>query len=202
MWTPTEAAAMRRRRFLHSSLCAGTAVFLAGCGGSEVDRMTTLQADSSLQLSSPSFDDGGTYPTRFTADGDDVSPPLRTEGVPEDADALVLIVDDVDAPGGEAFTHWLLWDVPPGTTKLPANIRPSRRVSALDGAKQGNNSFGELGYRGPSPPGSDDAHTYRFTLFAMASAIDVQAGADRSQLSQAMDGKALASTRITAEYDR
>ena len=101
-------------------------------------------APDQFRLSSPDFAPGASIPARFTCEGKNISPGLRSAGVPAAAKSLVLIVDDPDAPAG-TFTHWLVWNIPPGTKKLPAGHRPPR-------ALQGTNDFGSAGYSGPCPP--------------------------------------------------
>gem|GEM_PF-7032948 len=53
-------------------------------------------------ISSPAFPNQGEIPSKYTCDGENVSPPLEWSGVPEGARSLVLIVDDPDAPDPKA----------------------------------------------------------------------------------------------------
>ncbi|MFB6176900.1 MAG: YbhB/YbcL family Raf kinase inhibitor-like protein, partial [Halobaculum sp.] len=78
-----------------------------------------------------------------------MSPPLEIDGVPSGTERLALVVDDPDAPTAEPFVHWLLWNVLPGTDRIPRDVPETEVVSSLDGARQGTNGFGEIGYRGP-----------------------------------------------------
>ncbi len=216
---------MPGRRDLLVSMSSGTGILLAGCldgsgdsagdstetsipatdtesgGPNDATSSTTSDDENGLQLSTTAFEDGGTIPKKYTFDGADVSPPLSISGVPDAAESLALVVDDPDAPN-PPFTHWVLWNLPADTTAIPEGIRPSRTVSELDGAKQGTNSFDELGYRGPRPPKGDGSHTYRFTLYAVETPLDVQAGARRDQITGALQNNTVATARITGEYDR
>ena len=211
---------MPGRRELLRTACCGVGVLVAGCldGSGEGDAETTTAStatdvpttgatattpgdDEGFALSSPAFEDGGTVPKEYTFDGRDVSPPLSIAGVPESAASLALVVDDPDAPN-PPFTHWLLWNVPPSTTTIPADVPQSESVDALDGATQGTNSFGELGYRGPRPPAGDGPHTYRFTLHAVESPLQIQAGAEREAVDAALEDTVLATARLSAEYQR
>src|SRR4249920_3795936 len=58
-------------------------------------------------------------------EGEDVSPPLAWEGVPEGAKSLVLIIDDPDAPDPKApkmvWVHWVVYNMPPDIKSLPEN---------------------------------------------------------------------------------
>jgi Raf kinase inhibitor-like YbhB/YbcL family protein len=131
-----------------------------------------------LSLSSPAFSAGVSIPQRFTCDGQDVSPPLRWSGVPVRARSLAVELQDLDAPGG-VFTHWLLWNLPVRTRRLPAHV--SWRL-------QGRNSFGHIGYSGPCPP-QGSTHHYVFTLFALSSKLTLPRGSSSSRLHAAIRGR-------------
>ena len=47
-----------------------------------------------MKLSSPAFAEGELIPSKYTCDGENVSPPLEWEGVPEQAKSLALITDE------------------------------------------------------------------------------------------------------------
>lgn len=70
-----------------------------------------------FRLHSPAFAYGEQIPREYTCDGRNVNPPLSIEHVPEDAEALALIVEDPDAPGG-AWIHWRVWNIAPTTTLI------------------------------------------------------------------------------------
>lgn len=184
----------------------GSIVF-AGCSNPLTgpgDTATPVGAGAgspSLALRSPAFDDGESIPTAFTADGADESPPLRIEGVPDDAESLALVVDDPDAPSGR-FVHWLLWNVPPDTTEVPRGLPGTDHLASLGDARQGTNGFGNLGYDGPAPPAGDGPHTYAFTLTALDTTLDVEAGAERDSVDDAMADHVLTSAQLTGTYDR
>src|SRR5215467_6043491 len=129
---------------------------------------------ATMKITSSAFNEGGNIPSKFTCDGSDTSPPLQIAGVPSGAKSLVLIVDDPDAPGG-LFTHWLAWNIDPGTGRLAEKGLPR-------GAIQGVNDFGRQGYSGPCPPSG--THRYFFRLFVLDQTLDLKAGARRSALEQ------------------
>jgi Raf kinase inhibitor-like YbhB/YbcL family protein len=195
---------MRTRR----ALLAATTAFalpLAGCTGDDGEDDAGdgggVDDEGGLSLSSSAFDDEGTIPTKYTCDGADVSPPLAVEAS-DDAAALALLVDDPDAPGDESFVHWLLWNVPPDTTEIPEDVPDRERVDALGSAAQGTNDFDDVGYGGPCPPEGDGPHTYRFTLHALGSELDVEPGAGRDTLAPALGGHSLGAVTLTGEYER
>lgn len=169
-----------------------------GDGGTGSPAPTLAGAPS---LISPDFDDGAMVPTRFTCDGENVSPELDVRDVPGEAASLALVVDDPDAPGG-TFTHWLLWDVPPSTGRLPEGVPRGESVDSLGGASQGTNDADVVGYSGPCPPRDDGAHTYRFRLLALAEPLDLAAAVGRGAFDEALTGVGRSEATLRGTYDR
>ncbi|WP_132057143.1 YbhB/YbcL family Raf kinase inhibitor-like protein [Halorussus amylolyticus] len=155
---------------------------------------------SELSFRTSAFTHGESIPEAYTCEGDDRSPELTVGDVPDDAAALAVVVDDPDAPGG-TFTHWLLWNVPPDTVEISEDVPQSEAVPDLDGARQGENDFGELGYRGPCPP-EGDTHEYRFTLYVLDEELGVEAGALRPEVQGALDATTRDSTQFTGTFGR
>jgi len=60
-----------------------------------------------MQLSSTAFSEGPSIPSKYTCDGENVSPPLTWSGVPAGAKSFALIADDPDAPVG-TWVHWVV----------------------------------------------------------------------------------------------
>lgn len=71
----------------------------------------------SMVLKSDAFVDGAHIPVRYTCEGENISPPLTWECLPEGTASLVLVVDDPDAPDPAAprmvWDHWILYNLPP-----------------------------------------------------------------------------------------
>lgn len=174
------------------------AVVLAGCSDGSPDQGEAGPGE--LEVDLPAFD--SEFSSEYTCDGSDVSPPVAVSGVPEAAESLALVLDDPDAPTDDPFVHWLLWNVPPDTTEIAEGVPQSETVASLDGAAQGTNDFGEVGYRGPCPPEGDDPHQYEFTLYALDATLSVEAGADRSTLEEALADHRIDEATATAAYDR
>jgi len=146
-----------------------------------------------------SFSDGGDIPKMYTDDGEDISPPLEIENIDSRAESIAIIVDDPDAPGA-TFTHWLIWDIPGEIEEIPEGIPALRTVEALDGACQGKNDFGSLGYRGPAPP--KGTHTYRFKVFTLDKELDLMPGTGKDTLLEEMRGHILQEGLIKGRYSR
>lgn len=150
-----------------------------------------------LKLTSPAFDDGQAIPRQYTCDGDDISPALNWEGLPDGTASLALIVDDPDAPGGD-WIHWLVFNIPPGTNSLPQNAPDSDAPAG--GGIQGNNSWKRADYGGPCPPSG--THRYFFRLYALDTMLDLKPGITRLQLTRAMEGHILGQGQLMGTYKR
>ena len=158
------------------------------------------QEPPEFAVRSEAFADQQPIPERYTGDGDDVSPPLAFEGVPAEVVELALTVVDPDAPGGD-FVHWVIYGIPATTTGLPEAVPTEETLADQPGALQGQNDFGDIGYGGPAPP-PGETHHYVFTLYALSELLDLEPGADRDILVEAMDGLILTQVQITGTYSR
>ena len=145
-----------------------------------------------MNLRSPAFENGEWIPPRYTCEGENLSPPLAWSGVPEEARAMALVLDDPDAPA-KVWVHWVLYNLPPGAGMIPEG---SRGLEAT--AREGRNDFGDLGYGGPCPPRG--THRYRFRLFALDTHLDVGEGCSKSELLRAMEGHVLAEAELIGTY--
>jgi len=145
-------------------------------------------------LRSASITEGASIPRRFTCDGEDVSPDLEWDGVPEGTAALVLVVDDPDARG---FVHWLVLDVEGSLSgALPLGVSTSP-----DAPRQGRNDFGGVGWGGPCPPSGE--HRYRFTLYALAAPLGLPGTPRAAAVRDALDtATVIDATVLTARYRR
>jgi len=143
-----------------------------------------------MKISSAAFKDGEMMPKKYTADGENISPPLAIEGVPLKTESLILIMEDPDAQGG-TFTHWLVWNISPEKTEIK------------EGGKtgfEGRNDFGRLGYGGPCPPSG--IHKYVFRLHAMDGFMPITSGSKIDALKKAMTGHILEQATLIGRYSR
>jgi Raf kinase inhibitor-like YbhB/YbcL family protein len=165
---------------------------LAACTSTsspEVSAMNRI-GTTTMTLHSPAFEDGGPIPTKYTCDGEDVSPPLAWEHVPEGTQAFALLVTDPDA---RDFIHWVLTDIPGDVHELPEG-----RGDAI--GVPGATSFGPVGWSGPCPPSG--THHYLFTLFALPEPLGLGGAAGAEALRNAARMNALASVELTGIYAR
>ncbi|RMD91107.1 MAG: YbhB/YbcL family Raf kinase inhibitor-like protein [Calditrichaeota bacterium] len=150
-----------------------------------------------IKITSPAFSEGGMIPSKYTCDGQDISPPLNWEKSPAGVKSFALICDDPDAPMG-TWVHWVIFNIPADTTSLPENV-PTIKV-LKNGAKQGRNDFRKIGYGGPCPPGG--THRYFFKLYALDTMLDLKSGISKDELLKAMEGHIVARGELMGKYRR
>jgi Raf kinase inhibitor-like YbhB/YbcL family protein len=143
-----------------------------------------------MKIMSPAFEDSDMIPATYTCDSDNVNPPLDISDVPEGTRSLALIMDDPDAPG-EAFTHWIMWNIPPHISKIEEN-------EWVDGAEQGMNDGGDLGYTGPCPP--EGVHHYHFKLYALSAVLDLRGEITREMLEREINENLIEEAELIGLY--
>jgi Raf kinase inhibitor-like YbhB/YbcL family protein len=154
-----------------------------------------------ITLTSSAFQPNGAIPAKYTCEGGDTSPPLAWSGVPQGAKSLALIVDDPDAPDPKApkmtYVHWVLYDIPPGTTEL----REGASKGGLPaGTREGKNDWKRTGYGGPCPP--KGRHRYFHKLYALDTVLPDLGAATKAKLEAAMEGHILAKGELIGTYQR
>ena len=148
----------------------------------------------SLILSAPSFKPYGPIDLRYSCEGEDISPALSWSGVPEDAQSLVLILDDPDAPRG-GWVHWVVYNLPSTTMGLP---EACSLENLPDGALEGLNDWRRTGYGGPCPP--KGRHRYFFTLYALDAMLPDLKRPTKGQLERAMEEHVLGKAELMGTY--
>lgn len=146
-----------------------------------------------LQFDSPDFSHRESIPDKYGYAEENVNPPLKISGVPNEAESLALVVDDHDAiePAGKIWDLWVVWNIDPTTSLIPEGWDASEAV-------EGKNDFGTLGYGGPNPP--DNRHTYRFRLYALDVLLGLQEGATKDELETMMVGRIIDETCLKGTF--
>jgi Raf kinase inhibitor-like YbhB/YbcL family protein len=121
------------------------------------------------------FEENQPIPAKYSADGENASPPIHWSGVPEKTRSLALIVTDPNAPSDRPFVHWVVYNIPPVVGGLPEGLPQEVRLVEPAGAIQGVNSRGTVGYFGPRPPQGDPPHHYHFRLYALDTLLELDA---------------------------
>jgi len=150
-------------------------------------------------LRSAAFVSNESLNSRFTCEGDDVSPPLDWVEPPAGTKSYALIVDDPDAPDPQApkrvFVHWVLYNIPASATSLPERVKPE---ALPPGTRQGLNDWKKTGYRGPCPPAG--RHRYFHKLYALDVVLPELGAATKAELEEAMAGHVLAQDELIGTY--
>ena len=139
-------------------------------------------------------------------------------------DPDVAVDEERDPTEGEVvpFVHWLIWNIPAEVTELDESVPTTTEVAAIGpSTRQGTNDFGGVGYGGPCPPpnltaifgsqsGNYDGeggglrkqtpHGYMFRVYALDAELDLQAGAAKNEMLEAMDGHVLSAGELQGEY--
>jgi len=145
-----------------------------------------------MTLTSPVFKNNQMIPVKYTCDGENVNPPLKIKEVPEEAESLVLIVDDPDAPVG-TWVHWLVWNIDPSFPLIQENVLSF-------GAVEGLNDFGKNSYGGPCPPSG--MHRYYFKLYALDKKLGLEPSSRKGDLEKIMEGSILEQVELIGFYQR
>jgi Raf kinase inhibitor-like YbhB/YbcL family protein len=153
----------------------------------------------SLELTSTAFAHGGEIPSKYTCEGEDLSPPLAWSGVTPLAKSLVLIIDDPDAPDPMApkmtWVHWVLYNIPASVHAL------SEAVKQLpEGALSGLNDWKRTGYGGPCPP--IGRHRYFHKLYALDTVLPDLGRPTKSNIEAQMKGHVIAEATLVGTYQK
>ncbi len=150
-----------------------------------------------IKITSSAFGNGESIPVKYTCDGENVSPPLKWSNVPQGTKSFAIINDDPDAPMG-TWVHWVIYNIPANVMELAERIPPSQKLN--NGALQGKNSWGKIGYGGPCPPSG--THRYFFKIYALDKTLDIGPGASKEEILKAIKGHILAEGQLYGKYSR
>jgi Raf kinase inhibitor-like YbhB/YbcL family protein len=177
------------------SVAAGHAIqgVRAGAGKLASHRLADGLAPS-IEVHSIAFNDDTDLPISCTADGVGAPPPLAWHGAPEAAKSMVVICEDPDAPALEPFLHWLVYGMPGVAQELDAQSQHIYRL--------GKNSRDQVGFTPAAPPAGHGVHHYHFQVFALDTAIELSAAAERDAVIDAMKGHVLGWGELVGTYQR
>lgn len=158
----------------------------------------TASAPTIINVKSPAFANMGMIPDKYSSYFQGVSPELSWTGAPQNAKSLVLMLEDPDA-NVKPVTHWIMANISPSVTGLPENVM---KTEMANGAMQGGNVTGKIGYYGPKPPAGDKPHNYHFQIFALDTMLNLPSGFNRQALLDAMRGHVIAKGETVGMYQR
>ncbi|MGD9591048.1 MAG: YbhB/YbcL family Raf kinase inhibitor-like protein [Candidatus Berkiella sp.] len=154
-----------------------------------------------MRIKSSEFEENTEIPTKYTCEGDNYSPPLSWEDVPETTKSLVLIVDDPDAPDPAApkmiWDHWILYNIDPNSIGLKENVLLHELPK---GTLRGTTSWHNQDYGGPCPP--IGRHRYFHKLYALNVLLPDLDRPTSDQLRQAMAGHVIDEAILIGTYQK
>jgi Raf kinase inhibitor-like YbhB/YbcL family protein len=165
---------------------AAVTSLLTGCGVASGGSSLTPDAPSTMTVSSAAFSQGA-LPQHFTCHGARISPPLDWTGAPSGTKSYAIVVDDAAAPI-TPYIYWIVFDIPETTTDIQTGPQ------LPPGAKQADNSLGRASYDPPCP--TAPGHSYRFTVYALSSTLNLPNGASTLSAWKAIAHTAIARGRI------
>lgn len=145
-----------------------------------------------MKITSSVFQHNQFIPSKYTCDGENVSPPLSFLDVPDNIKSLVLIVDDPDAPS-KTWVHWTVFNIDPAVKEVTEDSVPQDGV-------EGMTDFGTRGYGGACPPSG--THRYFFKLYALDTVLNLNSNSDKKAIEQAMQNHILQSCELVGLYKR
>lgn len=153
---------------------------------------------SAMQLKSSVFNQDGLIPSKYTGDGEDVSPALSWTDAPEGTKAFAIICHDPDAPlvspnGTYGFVHWVLYNIPGDVNRLEESTAQFT---------SGKNDFGEVGYNGPMPPNGHGFHSYYFWVLALKETADLEQGLSLWDFLAKIEPRLIGMNRLVGRYKR
>src|SRR5260370_18713431 len=110
----------------------------------------------SMTLTSAGLKEGATISNEqvlngYGCSGGNLSPALSWSGAPPGTKSFAVSIYDPDAPTGSGWWHWMVFNIPPGTTSLPKGAGDVTKKLMPKGAIQSRNDFCGYGYGGPLP---------------------------------------------------
>ncbi|MGK9476875.1 YbhB/YbcL family Raf kinase inhibitor-like protein [Melioribacter sp. OK-6-Me] len=148
-------------------------------------------------INSPAFEHEGMIPVRYTCDGENISPPLKWNNIPEGTKSFALINDDPDAPAGD-WVHWVLYNIPPEIDHLSEGASNKKQIP--QNSIEGLNDWGINSYGGPCPPSG--IHRYYFKLYALNTSLPADNKMTKKKLLGLMKGHILGEAVLMGKYQR
>ena len=154
-----------------------------------------------LSISSPTFQFNGTLPSRYTADGLGLSPPLEWDAVPTGAGSIAILVEDADSPTPHPLVHAIVVGIDPGIRTLEEGALASHKHEGA-GLETGPNSYLQRAWLPPDPPPGHGPHRYVFQVFALMPGPDFSSPPGRREFIEMILNRALAVGCLIGTYER
>lgn len=154
-----------------------------------------------MKLTSPSFENQGEIPKKYTCDGEDIPPALTWSNVPEGTKSFAMIIDDPDAPDPAnprmTWVHWVLYNIPAMTSSLTEGVKEN---DLPKGTLEGLNDWKKTGYGGPCPPVGKQRYFHK--VYALDIVLPDLKQPTKAKLEKAMEEYVLSKTELVGLYQR
>ena len=175
------------RRTRSAAALLGVAALLSGCGLVGGPKTVQAAVPNTMTVTSPDVTRGA-MGLAYTCHGPGKFPGIHWSGAPAGTKSLAVVMDDSAAPI-TPYIYWIVFNIGPRTTNIQAGQIPA-------GARQARNSKGSIGYDPPCPV--NQAHSYRFTVYALGSRLRLPTGADVKSAWSAIAQAAIGRGRLPA----
>ncbi|MEP6987935.1 MAG: YbhB/YbcL family Raf kinase inhibitor-like protein [Chloroflexota bacterium] len=144
-----------------------------------------------MRLKSSAFEDTQLIPPKYAKAGENVSPPLSWENIPDGTKSFALSIVD-HHPVAKNFVHWLVVDIGADVTALlesaSAQVMPA-------GSKE------LKAYTGPNPPSG--SHDYELTLYALKTAsLDLPKKVSLNIFKDVVEQNTLATAKLIGKFTK
>jgi Raf kinase inhibitor-like YbhB/YbcL family protein len=154
----------------------------------------------SFTLTSEDVTDGQPLKDDQVNEFGNTSPQLSWSGFPEETKSFVVTCFDPDAPTPSGFWHWVLVDLPPDCTSLPAGAGAAG-ADLPGNAFMCRNDMSTKDFVGAAPPAGDQVHRYYFAVHAVKEdSLGVDSDASAAVVSFNLVFKAAARAVIKGTY--
>ncbi|MEM6480649.1 MAG: YbhB/YbcL family Raf kinase inhibitor-like protein [Pseudomonadota bacterium] len=165
-----------------------------------VTGLTTSATASEFQLTSDTIAEGQQLDSAqvfqgFGCEGGNTAPDLAWTGAPEGTESFAVTVYDPDAPTGSGWWHWFAFNIPADVTALASGAAVPKGTVEL------TNDYGAPGFGGACPP-PGEVHRYQFTVHALGTTLEIDNTVSNALAGFMVKANSLASTTITAVYNR
>ena len=153
-----------------------------------------------FKVTSRAFDNNNTFiPIKYTAQGEEISPPLSFKGIIENAKSIALIMEDDILPFFK-ITHWLLWNIPTDIYEIPENLTIDNLKILSDKVCISKNFFGKKSYLGPNP--FSGTHKYIIRVYVLNDFINLKQGSGKKILLKSIKKHILQHSELIGYYSK
>ena len=136
----------------------------------------------------------------FGCTGQNHSPELAWYNPPDGTRSFAVTMYDPDAPTGSGWWHWIVFDIPSETHRLPEDAGSGHGLPIE--AVQSRTDFGTTGYGGACPP-PGTPHRYIFTVYALKlDHLNLTSEASGALVGLTIRANSLGKASLTAFYER